>query len=363
MRSTLPVVTVALHADRRPEMLDDGDLARLASFAEVRVEAFNGSSGLYGEPEHDEAAEHRLALLACDSDALVVGHGAPRVSVRVLDASPRLRFVGELEGDRFFGRIDLAAAAERGVSVVDTSHGSSWPVAEWALALAILGLRDAGRFVRRLEAHDAVTSGGRDDPGRISNRELSDRRVGIIGFGHIAWRLVELLRPFRASITAYDPFAPRELAEATGVSMGSLDAVMSSSDVVICLAPLTGASRGLVQERHLRLLPTGSTFINVSRGPVVEAAGLEAVAREGRVVFCLDVLDPEPVPVDHPLRDLPNVFLTPHLAGTTQETRKRFFQLMVEELGRHFAGLEPRSLVTPRVVAGRQDSTTETRHP
>lgn len=351
-----PAVTVALHSDRRPEMLAEEDLEHLRSFADVRVESFDGSSGLYGEPDPDGAAEQRLALLARDSDALVIGHGAPRISARLLDDAPRTRFIGELEGDRFFGRIDVPAATGRGVVIVDTTHGSSWPVAEWALALSVLGLRDAGRFVRRLQAHDKVDSGGRDDPGRLSNRELSDRRVGIIGFGHIAWRLVELLRPFRASVVAYDPFTPRELAEATGVSMGSLDAVMSTSDVVVCLAPLTEASRGLVQERHLRLLRPGSTFVNVSRGPVVDAAGLAAVARDGEVVFCLDVFDPEPIPVEESLRDLPNVLLTPHLAGTTEETRKRFFHLMVDELDRHFAGLEPRAQVTPRVVAGRHGS-------
>lgn len=356
MTATLPVVTIALHSDREEEMLAAADLTRLAAFADVRVSAFDGSSGLYGEPEYDAAAEERLASLATDSDALVVAHGAPRVSARVLEAGPRLRFVGELEGDRFFGRIDVPAACDRGVAVVDTTHGSSWPVAEWALALAVLGLRDAGRFVRRLQAHDPVASGGRDDPRRLSNRELSDRRVGIIGFGHIGWRLVELLQPFHTSIVAYDPFVPRELAEVTGASMGTLEAVMSHSDVVVCLAPLTEASRGLVQERHLRMLRAGSTFINVSRGPVVDAAGLETVALAGEVVFCLDVFDPEPIPLHSPLRDLPNVLLTPHLAGTTDETRQRFFHLMVDELDRHFRGFEPRAQVTPRVMAGRRGS-------
>lgn len=353
MTAARPVVVVAVHPDRRAEMLAAEDLAWLSEFAAVEVEDFHGPSTIDGEPEPDDAAEQRLGTLAQAADALVVAHGAPRVSARVLDAAPGVTFVGELEGDRFCGRIDVAAAQARDVLVVDTTHGSSWPVAEWALALAVLGLRDASRFIRRFQAHDLIASGGRDEPHRTGNRELSDRRVGLIGFGHIAWRLVELLRPFRVTVVAYDPYTPRELAEATGVTLGTLDAVMASSDVVICLAPLTAASRGLVQERHLRLLRPGSTFVNVSRGAVVDTHGLEVVAKEGQVSFCLDVLDPEPVPADHPLRDLPNVLLTPHLAGTTEETRQRFFHLMVAELDRHFSGLEPRAQLTPRVLASR----------
>jgi phosphoglycerate dehydrogenase-like enzyme len=348
-----PVVAIAIHPALRDEMLGGRDLERLASLATVHVEEFEAPFNIQDEPAYDEAGEARLARLAATSDALVVAHGSPRVSAAVLEAAARLRFVGELEGDRFFGRVDLAAASRRGVVVVDTTHGSSWPVAEWVIALAVLGLRDAAQFVRRLNDHELVANGATGEPGRLSNRELCERRVGLIGFGHIAWRLVELLRPLRCEVIAHDPYAPRELAEAAGVSFAGLDAVMASSDVVACLAPLTDESRGLVEERHLRLLAPGSTFINVSRAAVVDGDALERVAREQRVIFCLDVFDPEPIPVDHPLRDLPNVLLTPHLAGTTEESRQRFFALMVDELARHFLGLEPRAQVTPRVVAGR----------
>ena len=183
---------------------------------------------------------------------------------------------------------------------------------------------------------------------------MTGKRIGLIGFGHIGWRLAELLTPFHTEIVAFDPYAPRELADVAGVSFAPLEIVMNGSDVVVCLAPLTPGTRGLITGELLDSMRPGSVFVNVSRGAVVERAGLNAAATHGEVVFCLDVLEDEPIPVDHVLRDLPNVLLTPHLAGTTEESRLRFFHLMVDELDRHVAGLEPHATTTPGMIAGRR---------
>lgn len=352
--ASLPVVTIAIHPDHAPAMLGAADSARLSEFAEVRTAYLSGSVGITGAFAADPAAEAALVEIAAGSAALVVTHGAPRISAAVLDALPTVSFVGELEGDRFCARIDTVAASDRGVLVVDTTHGSSMPVAEWALALAILGLRDAGRFVRALIGHERVGSGGHADPGRLTNRELTGKRVGLVGFGHIGWRLTELLRPFGVEVVAFDPYAPRELADAAGISFGRLDTVMSTADVVCCLAPLTPGTQGLITGELLRSIKPGGVFVNVSRGAVVDRAGLHEVAARGEVVFCLDVLEDEPIPVDDTLRDLPNVLLTPHIAGTTEESRLRFFTLMVEELRRHLHGLEPHAQITAGTVAGRR---------
>lgn len=347
-----PVVTVVLHPRVREDMLAPADLDRLSEVATVRVVEFDGPVGLQPDAVNTADDQVRLTELAATSDALVVAHGCPRVTEAVLAGAPSLRFVGELEGDRFFGRIDTEAAQRHGVTVVDTTHGSSWPVAEWALALAILGRRDAGRVIRALYAHEHVDTGGHGEPRRLVHGELSGCEIGLIGFGHIAWRLVELLRPFGVRILAHDPYAPRELAEPCGVTFSPLDTAFTA-DVVICLAPLTAGTRGLIGAEQLALLRPGAVFVNVSRGAVVQADALLDCAREGRAVFCLDVFDPEPIPTDDPIRDLPNVLLTPHIAGTTFESRRRFFTLMVDELTRHLAGTEPRAQVTARVLAGR----------
>ncbi|MGW0229833.1 NAD(P)-dependent oxidoreductase [Actinopolymorpha singaporensis] len=336
-RARRPRVGIACHPRVRSEYLGQSDLTRLASVAAVRMADFFGPWAVAEPPAPDPAAESALADFASGLDVLVVCHGAPRVSEQVLAAAPDLRMVGELEGDRFAGRIDVDAAVRRGVIVVDTTHGSSYPVAEWALALMVLGVRDVGRWEHRTE--------------------LTGRTVGLIGFGHIAWRLVDLLRPFGVDLLAFDPYAPRELADAMNVTFAPLDTVLARSDVVVCLAPLTPGTRGLLGARELALLRAGTVFVNVSRGAVVDSNALVARLRHGDVVACLDVHDPEPVPEAAEVRQLPNAFLSPHVAGTTLESRTRFFALMVDEIDRLVGDSEPRALLTPRVVAARTTGT------
>lgn len=326
-----PVVGIACDPEVRERYLAADDLARLTAIADVRYADFTGFRSVIDPPPPDADAERELASFAAELGALVVCHGAPRVTERVLAAAPGLRMVGELEGDRFAGRVDVDAADRYGVLVVDTTHGSSYPVAEWALALMVLGMRDVGRWARRTE--------------------LTGKRVGLVGFGHIAWRLVELVRPFGVEVLAHDPYSPRELADALGVTFAPLDAVLAGTDVVVCLAPLTPRTRGLIGARELDLLTPGTVFVNVSRGAIVDSVALLARLRRGDVVACLDVHDPEPVPPDAEIRTLPNVFLSPHVAGTTVESRSRFFGLMVEEIERLIRGAEPRALLTRRVVA------------
>ncbi len=349
-----PTVTIAIDPARVEQMLDERDLDRLRTVADVRVLEVSVASTIEGAPEKDDAAEALLAEALRDTDAVIVTHGSPRLSWELLDAASALSFVGELEGDRFFGRVDVDAAAERGITVVDTTHGSSRPVAEFALAMAILGLRDTWRYAKRLQAGDAVTPTARTEPDRIVNSELEGRTVGLVGFGHIGWRLAELLRPFGCDVLAFDPFAARELAEVSDVTFTrDLDTLLRGSEVVVLLVPHTAATTRMIGAEQLAALRPGAVLVNVARGGVVDTDALVTAARRDEQVFCIDVLDPEPIPLDHPLRDLPNVMLTPHLAGATGQSRKRFFALMVDEVLRHFAGLEPHARLTSRSRDGR----------
>jgi len=327
--------------------IDPVDIERLEQVADFTYQPCDVGGGRFDPVPRDPAAEAELARFTTDLDVLVIGHGSPFVSAELLDSAGRLGLIGELEGDRFGYHVSMDAAAARGVRVVDTTHGSSWPTAEWALALALVGVRNAGAFFRRIIAHEQVLR-PRSGPG-YERAELSGRRVGMIGFGHLARRLTELLRPFQVDIVAFDPFAPRELAAACGVAFGPLSAAMDR-DVVFCLAPLTPGTARMIGAEQIGLLRPGSVFVNVSRGAVVDSGALLARLRQGDVIACLDVFDPEPVPVDSPIIDLPNVFLSPHLGGSTEESRRRFFHLMVSEILRHLDGVEPLGELTSDIV-------------
>jgi phosphoglycerate dehydrogenase-like enzyme len=308
---------------------------------------------LWGGPSADPADAERLRRKIAEGyDALVVCHGAPYIDGSILDAGPRVRLIGEVEGDRFANRIDVPCAIERGVRVVDTTHGSSLPVAEWALAMMLIGLRNAGAHFRTLTAHQEFHRSNEDPGFRLG--ELTGRRVGLIGLGHIGRRLIELLQPFHCPTVVHDPYAPKELGLAMHVSFAPLEAVLSESEVVVCTAPLTPLTHGMLGAAELALLPADCVFVNVSRGAIVDSEALIERARKGDIRVSLDVFDPEPVPLDSPIRDMPNVFLSPHIAGVTAACRPRFLSFMVDELERFFGGHETMFDITPRTLANRR---------
>lgn len=345
-----PRVGIVLTAAARRRYFFPDDVARLERVAEVEWLELGGSDRVFGPPPEDPALVDRVVDFVRDLDALVVSYGSVRITDEIMAAAPRLRMIGDTHGDRFAGRVDVAAAQRRGIIVSDTTNGSSDPVAEWALALAMIGLRNAGALFRRLIAGEVLwpdRSVFLEDPGYLRG-ELTGKTVGLVAVGNVGRRLLELLAPFRVRVLAVDPGAPDVLANIYDLELTSLDHVLAESDVVINLVPLTAATAGLIGAREIALLRPGAVFVNVSRGAVVDTEALVARLRVGDIIACLDVVEPEPLEIDSPLRGLPNVFLTPHVAGVTDAAEPRFFRYMVEEVTRVLAGRRPRFRLVPR---------------
>ncbi|HEV7187255.1 MAG TPA: NAD(P)-dependent oxidoreductase [Blastococcus sp.] len=353
-----PRVGFAMTTAARKRYAQEASVRRLEDVADVVWLDLEGPDRVVGPPPRDAATVARLTAFVPNLDVLVVGYGSPRVTVSVLAAAPRLQMVGDTHGDRFAARVDVAACEARGITVVDTTNGSSDPVAEWALALTLVGLRNAGSFFRRLIAGEVLWE-DRDvllsDPGYL-NGELTGKTVGIIALGNVGRRFLELLAPFHVHVLAYDPGAPEVLAAAYDIDLTSLDNVLSRSDVVVCLVPLTIRSAGLLGRREIELMKPGGVFVNVSRGPVVDTDALVDRLRRGDLVACLDVVDPEPLAADSPLRSMPNVFLSPHIAGVTAAAEPRFVDLMIDEVLRVLAGHRPRFRLAPREGPGRPEA-------
>ena len=233
---------------------------------------------------------------------------------------------------------------------MDTTNGSSYPVAEWALGLILVATRNAGaQFRRMIAGEDGWHRGDLD----IAPGLLTGKRVGLIGGGHMGRRLIKFLRPFETEIWVHDPYLPRELAEALGFVQTSLDNVLSQCDVIVCLAPLTPRTRGMIGARELGLIRPRSVLVSVSRGPIIDSAALVARAKQGDIFVGLDVFDPEPIPPGHEITQLPNVFLSPHIGWYSGDPHPHFFALMVEEFDRFFHGHETWFDLTPRSTANR----------
>jgi len=325
-------------------------VATLSAIGPFTHHLCNEASAWESAPPANPAAIDALVAFGKEVDALLVCHGSPRLTGEIFDRLPNLKFVAEVEGDRFSQRIDLPAASARGITVVDTTNGSSYPVAEWALAMALIGLRNAGSLFRRMIAGEVLFKSWSDrvnDPG--FDGELTGRRVGLIGCGYIGRRLLELLAAFHCDIYAFDPYAPRVLADIYDITLTSLDNVMGQ-DVVISLVPLTPETQRMIGAPELDLLRPGAVLVNVSRGAVIDPDALVARLGRGDVVAALDVFDPEPLPAGSPLRQMPNVFMTPHIAGVTAACGPRFLTLAADEIARHFAGHRTRHDLVPRAA-------------
>lgn len=350
MSSGRPNVLLAFNQHVRDTYVAQEDLDRLEQFADWDWFPCEGG-GIY-DTNKDPAVLAGLRERIAGVDGLVVCLGAPTVDESILAHADRLKFIGELEGDRFASRMDLDAAWARGIRTVDVTNGSSYPVAEWALGLILLSLRNAGEHFRRIIAGTGEPVRDASTYQRMGGR-LMHKRVGLIGCGHMGRRLIKLLRPFENEIWVHDPYLPREMAEALGFVQTSLDNVLSQCDVVVCLVPLTPGTRGMIGARELSLLRPGTVFVNVSRGPVVQSQALIDRLKQGDIVAGLDVFDPEPIPADNEIIQLPNVFLSPHIGWLTGDPIRPFFAIMVDELERFFHGHETWFDLTPSTRANR----------
>ncbi|MFR9775900.1 2-hydroxyacid dehydrogenase [Micromonospora sp. MS34] len=226
-----------------------------------------------------------------------------------------------------------------GVTLCDARGVHDSATAEWVVAAILSALRGFAPLARaqgrREWAYDEVAP----------TDELAGKRVLIVGAGSIGSALQARLAPFEVTFTLVAR-TPRPAAGVHGVD--ELPALLPEADVVVLLVPLTERTRGLVDEKFLAAMPDGALLVNAARGPVARTSALVAELASGRLRAALDVTDPEPLPADHPLWELPNVLLTPHVAGSVRGLLPRAYRLVGEQLRRFVAG-EP---LVNRVVDG-----------
>jgi phosphoglycerate dehydrogenase-like enzyme len=343
---TKPKVLLVFSRDTREGYVDDDQLRRLESFA--TWDWFECEGRGIQQANQDGKIVADLAQRIGAYEGAIVCHGAPRFDATILDRAEKLKIIGELEGDRFAARIDVDAAWARDIRTVDTTNASSYPVAEWALGLILLSLRNIGTQFRRV-----ISGQPRDKDITPYRGVLRGRRVGLIGCGHMGRRLISYLRPFDVDLWVHDPYLPREMADALDFLQTSLDNVLTQCDVIVCLVPLTPASRGMIGKREIELIPPGAVFVNVSRGPVVDSAALIERLRKNDITAGLEVWDPEPIPADSEIRQLHNAFVTPHSSAYRGDEKNEFFELMVDEFERFFHGHETKFDLTPSSRANR----------
>lgn len=273
-------------------------------------------------------------------EVLVTSWGCPRIDAEVLDQLPRLKMVAHMAGS-VKGFID-DVVWRRGILVTNAVAANAVPVAEYTLAAILFankGVFALNHFYGQYREDRAPWS--REAPNAGNYRKA----VGIIGASHVGRLVIEHLRRFDLDILLYDPFITPLASRDLGARKLGLAELLSESDVVSLHAPLLKDTAGMIGARELSLLRDGATLINTSRGGLVDAAALTEELVRGRLNAVLDTTTPEVLPADSPLFELPNVFLTPHIAGSLGTETQRLADFMVAEIERYVRGSALKFLV------------------
>ncbi|MFJ6635555.1 hydroxyacid dehydrogenase [Streptomyces sp. NPDC091376] len=273
-----------------------------------------------------------VAAALAEAELLLTCWGVTPLDERVLDAAPRLRAVVHAAGS--VKHHITQACWDRGIVVTSAAAANALPVAEYTLAAILFAnkrvLHSRRRYHQLRASHDW-------------REELHDagnygRTVGVVGASRIGRRVIELLRPFDLRVLLYDPYTDAAEAARLGAEAVTLDGLCLRSDVVTVHAPEIPATRHMFDARRLALMPDGATLINTARGSLVDTDALLPELVSGRLGAVLDVTEPDVPPADSPLYDLPNVLLTPHVAGSLGQELHRMADLALDEVERYALG-------------------------
>lgn len=316
-----PRTVLAMAPAHLPRLLDDRQRARLSWIAEVDL-------GVVVDDFSAPAAKAALRF----AEVLFTCWGCPPVDEQTLGSAPELRAIVHAAGS--VKGIVTDACWERGLRVSSAAAANAVPVAEYTVAMIVL----AGKRVFQIQTAYRAQAARRDWAAEYPNYGNYRTTVGVVGASRVGRRVIELLRSYDMDVLLADPTLDPGEADALGVRLVDLDDLVATSDVVSIHAPNIPETFHLFDRRRLGLMRTGATLVNTARGALVDTTALVEELTSGRINAVLDVTDPEPLPPNSPLFRLPNVVVTPHIAGSLGNEVSRMGELAVGELERYARG-------------------------
>ncbi len=266
-------------------------------------------------------------------EVLLTSWGCPRIDEEFINQAPRLRLIAHLAGS-VKGFID-DAVWRRGIQVVNAVAANAVPVAEYTVAAVLFANKKVFQLNQHYVRHRENRAPWTKEAPDVGNY---NKIVGIVGASHVGRLVIDHLARFDIRLLLYDPFTTPLEARQLGAQKVGLTELLSQSDVVSLHAPLLDETRTMLDERELSLIRDGGTIINTARGGLINQRALERELVSGRLYAVLDTTDPEVLPPDNPLYELPNVFLTPHIAGSLGDETQRLTDYILQELERYQRG-------------------------
>ena len=285
-------------------------------FDEETVRFTDGICQAVYNPYDRHMTADEVAEMIGDSDVYVTGWGSAELCEKILAKAPNLKLLAHV-GGTVYGYV-TPEMWERGIRVISGNELMAESVAEGTLAYILAAYRDIPGYSTALKNGLWRPYRGRE----VFNRSLRGRTVGIIGYGMVARYLVKLLQGFNLNILLYDikPLSEEEKAKYR-IKQVSLEEIFSESDIVSLHVPLNEQTYHMIGKRYFEMMRDDALFVNTARGAVIVESELIEELKRGRIGAVLDVYENEPLEKGHPLLDVPNTLLMPHMAGPTYDLR------------------------------------------
>ncbi|MCZ6620169.1 MAG: hydroxyacid dehydrogenase [Gammaproteobacteria bacterium] len=322
-----PTTALVMHPVVREELVRDDHLHRLERAVRLI------STTPFREPQ--EIGDDMAHI-----EVLITSWGCPRIDAEIIDKFPRLKLIAHLAGS-VKGFLD-DSVWRRGILVTNAVAANAVPVAEYTLAAILFANKHVFQLNRfYIDHHENRAPWNKEAP-NVGNY---GKTVGIVGASHVGQLVIDYLSRFDLQVLLYDPFVTPLASRDLGASKVGLSELVSRSDVVSLHAPLLSDTRHMIGARELALMRDGATLINTARGGLVDQAALMNELERGRLFAILDTTEPDVLPDESPLYTLPNVFLTPHIAGSLGNETQRLADYIVAEIERFARGTTLKHLV------------------
>jgi phosphoglycerate dehydrogenase-like enzyme len=285
-----------------------------------------------GDGDPKNLAHSRECLAG--SAACITSWGSPRMTAELLDVAPDLKLIVHAAGS--IKPVVSDEVFRRGITITSGAPVLGIGVAETALGLIITSVKNVFECAQSIRE-----TGWNGDPGvRARVRDMYKAKIGVVSAGNAGRHLLRLLSNFSVEVLLYDPTLKESDAKALGATLVDLDTLMRECDVISLHAPSLPETRHMINAYRLSLMKDNAVIINTARGAVIDEQALIKEASSGRIRACIDVTDPEPPAADNPLCRLPNVIMTPHIAGAVSNGRWALGNYALQEIRRFLEGKE-----------------------
>lgn len=303
--------------------------------------SFGGLTGVSMEIEDLDRSRGEESLLEKIEDAdILIGDFTFQVPIteKAVNQAKALKLIQQPSAG--YQQIDLKACERKGIPVCNTGSANAEAVAEFTVMAALFLLKNARLYSLRLQEKKWT------DPLSIQSRELKEKNICILGLGRIGREVARRFKPFGARLFYYDLYRNEAAEEELGIKYVGLDELIQKADVFTVHLPLTSKTKDLIGTERLKKFKASCVLVQVARGGVVNEQALTQALRENALAAAwVDVFQDEPLPVNSPFYDCPNLVMTPHMAGVTEEARQRIVQAAMSNIARCIKGEELKDLV------------------